>query len=116
MIRLKRAYESAAKEDGKRYLVERLWPRGIKKEELPLEAWLKDVAPSPKLRTWYSHDLKKWEEFCHRYTKELDEHPENWRILAEAAKKGTITLIYSARDEEHNSALLLRDYLNGTHR
>lgn len=110
-IRIKRAYEAPSKEDGKRYLVERLWPRGIKKENLLLEDWLKEVAPSPKLRTWFSHDPKKWEEFRRRYFQELDEHPEIWKVLLDAGKKGTVTLIYGSREEEHNSAAALRDYL-----
>lgn len=110
-IRLKRAYESASKEDGRRFLVERLWPRGIKKEELPLEGWLKDVAPSTELRTWFSHDPAKWAEFRSRYFKELDKHPDAWQQLLDSQTKGTVTLIYSSKDEEHNNAVALRDYL-----
>jgi uncharacterized protein YeaO (DUF488 family) len=111
VIRLKRAYESPSKDDGKRYLVERLWPRGIKKEELPLEGWLKEVAPSTELRTWFSHDPGKWAEFRKRYFHELDKHAESWKLLLDAQKKGVVTLIYSSKDEEHNNAVALRDYL-----
>lgn len=110
-FRLKRAYESPSKEDGNRFLVERLWPRGIKKEDLPLDGWLKEVAPSTALRTWFSHDPAKWPEFRKRYFHELDKHPEVWKPLVDAQKKGIVTLIYSSKDEEHNNAVALRDYL-----
>jgi uncharacterized protein YeaO (DUF488 family) len=111
MIKLKRAYEPAAREDGRRFLVERLWPRGVKKEALPLDAWLKDVAPSPALRQWFGHDPAKWGEFRRRYFAELREHQDALALLRAAARKGTVTLVYSARDEEHNAAVALKEYL-----
>ncbi len=111
MINAKRVYEAEGKSDGRRFLVERLWPRGIKKENLHMEAWLKEVAPSQSLRQWFSHDPAKWEEFQRRYRSELDSHPDTWQPLLEAARQGTVTLLYSARDTERNSAVLLKDYL-----
>ena len=111
MIRLRRAYDAPAKGEGQVFLVERLWPRGVKKEALKLDAWLKDAAPSPTLRRWFAHDPDKWPEFRRRYRQELKDNPAGWQPLLEAARKGTVTLLYSARDTEHNSALLLKDYL-----
>ena len=111
MIRTKRVYEPPARGDGKRFLVERLWPRGLKKEDLNATAWLKDVAPSPELRKWFNHDPAKWTEFKKRYRAELDKAPEAWEPLLSAARRGTVTLLYSAHDTEHNSALLLQNYL-----
>lgn len=111
MLRIKRVYEPAETSDGRRFLVERLWPRGIKKEDLKMEAWLKEVAPSPALRTWYAHEVRKWAEFQDRYRAELEANPEAWRPILEAAKRGKVTLLYSARDTEHNSALLLKLFL-----
>jgi uncharacterized protein YeaO (DUF488 family) len=111
MLKTKRVYESAKKVDGVRFLVERLWPRGIKKEELKMKAWLKDVAPSPELRKWFAHDPEKWKEFQKRYRAELKSKPEAWKPILEAAKDGNVTLLYSARDMEHNSALLLKEFL-----
>ena len=110
MIRLKRAYDPPARSDGRRYLVERLWPRGMKKETLEIEAWLKDVAPSATLRTWFSHDPDKWPEFRKRYFAELDTS-KAWQPLADAAKSGAVTLVYSSRESEHNCAVALKDYL-----
>ncbi len=112
MIRIKRAYVPAARGDGKRFLVERLWPRGIRKTDLPLSEWLKDVAPSTELRQWFGHDPDKWREFKTRYFAELRQHPDAVASLLAAARRGTITLIYSAHDEEHNAAVALREYLN----
>jgi len=111
MIRLKRAYESAASDDGARFLVERLWPRGIKKEALPLRAWVKEVAPSDSLRRWFGHDPKKWKEFRRRYFAELDANAAALEPLLEVARQGDVTLVYSAHDAEHNDAVALRDYL-----
>jgi uncharacterized protein YeaO (DUF488 family) len=104
-------YEPVEKGDGKRFLVERLWPRGIKKEGLRMAGWLKETAPSNELRQWFSHDPAKWEEFQRRYRAELDERPDAWRSLLEAAADGDLTLLFSARDTEHNNAVALRDYL-----
>jgi uncharacterized protein YeaO (DUF488 family) len=88
-----------------------LWPRGIKKEKLKMEAWLKEVAPSPRLRKWFAHDPNKWQQFEQRYRTELDANPEASKPILEAAKHGDVTLLYSARDTEHNSALLLKAFL-----
>ena len=111
MIRIKRVYESPKRDDGTRFLVERLWPRGFKKEELKMKAWLKEVSPSPDLRKWYSHDVTKWDEFQKRYRKELQEKPNAWHPILDAALNGNVTLLYSARDTEHNSALVLKEFL-----
>ncbi|HET7584590.1 MAG TPA: DUF488 family protein [Gemmatimonadaceae bacterium] len=111
MIKLKRAYEPAARGDGRRFLVERLWPRGVRKDDLPLDGWLKDVAPSPALRRWFAHDPAKWPEFRRRYFAELRKNDEALQPLRDAARRGTVTLVYSARDTEHNAAVALREYL-----
>jgi uncharacterized protein YeaO (DUF488 family) len=111
MIHTKRVYEDPGAQDGARYLVERLWPRGVRKDDLPLDAWLKDVSPSPALRKWYGHDVAKWDEFRARYLTELEANPDAWKPLLEAARRGKVTLLYSARDTEHNSALVLKQYL-----
>ena len=116
MIQVKRVYEPAAASDGQRLLVERLWPRGIRKESLQIDAWLKDVAPSAELRKWFAHDPAKWPEFRRRYFRELDAHPQAWRpILGAAAEGNRVTLIYSSHDREHNNAVALRDYLEKKH-
>ncbi len=104
-------YEPAAPTDGKRFLVERLWPRGMKKEALHLDGWLKDVAPSTRLRTWFHHDPARWPGFRQRYMAELSAHREACRPLVDAARGGPVTLLYSARDTEHNSAVVLKAYL-----
>ena len=113
MIRLKRAYEAPSRSDGYRVLVERLWPRGLKKIEAKIDLWLKDVAPSTELRRWFGHDPKKWDEFRQRYRKELKQKDEAINLLMSKAKAGTITLIYAARDEDHNGALVLQQFLQG---
>ena len=111
MIQLKRVYEQASAADGRRFLVERLWPRGIRKEALPLETWLKDAAPSDELRRWFGHDPAKWSEFRRRYFAELKDQPQATQFLLEAARRGPVSLLYSAHDSEHNNAVALRDYL-----
>src|SRR5215510_2827065 len=111
MLKTKRVYERAEPSDGTPFLVDRLWPRGIKKEELKMKAWLKDVAPSPELRKWFAHDPEKWQEFQKRYREELKSNPDAWKAIFVAAKQGDVTLLYSARDTEHNSALLLKVFL-----
>jgi uncharacterized protein YeaO (DUF488 family) len=111
MIALKRAYDLASRADGTRFLVERLWPRGVPKESLKIRAWLKDVAPSTELRKWFSHDPDKWTEFRRRYRRELDSHPEAWEPIIAAARRGQVTLVYSSRDTEHNNAVALQEYL-----
>jgi uncharacterized protein YeaO (DUF488 family) len=112
MIRIKRTYEVREKSDGDRYLVDRLWPRGIKKEKLAVEAWTKDVAPSNELRHWYHHDMDQWDEFRRRYFAELETNPAAWQPLLEAARAGTITLLYSAKNEDHNNAVALKEFLD----
>ncbi|HKT79114.1 MAG TPA: DUF488 family protein [Vicinamibacterales bacterium] len=111
MIELKRAYDRASAADGRRLLVERLWPRGVSKEKLKLDAWLKEVAPTTELRKWFSHDPAKWRQFQTRYFRELDARPESWRPIVSLARRGKVTLIYSSHDEEHNNAVALRKYL-----
>ncbi len=111
MIDLKRAYEPVSRADGTRFLVERLWPRGISKAKLRVAAWLKEVGPSTELRRWFSHDPAKWDEFRSRYRQELDSHPEAWEPIVSAARRGRVTLVYSSHDTEHNNAVALRDYL-----
>lgn len=112
MIKLKRVYEQPSKEDGSRMLVERLWPRGISKERARLDMWLKDIAPSPELRTWYSHDQSKWKEFRRRYWVELGKNKDGVRELKRHIKeKGTVTFVYAARDVEHNSSVVLKAFL-----
>ena len=91
--------------------MDRLWPRGIKKEGLEMKVWLKDGAPSPALQKWFAHDPARWEEFQRRYRAELEADPEAWQPILEAAKQGDVTLLYSARDMEHNSAILLKKFL-----
>ncbi|HEU5068859.1 MAG TPA: DUF488 domain-containing protein [Verrucomicrobiae bacterium] len=113
MIRTKRAYEPPAKADGRRFLVDRLWPRGVKKEALRLTAWIKDAAPSKELRQWFNHDPAKWKEFQRRYRIELDGQPAAWRPLLDAAKSGDVTLLFGAHDLEHNNAAVLKIYLEG---
>ncbi len=112
MIRVKRVYESPAGSDGRRFLVDHLWPRGLKKEAVRVEGWLKAVSPSNELRRWFGHDPAQWEEFQRRYFAELDEKPESWQPLLEAARQGDITLVFSAREIEHNNAVALKNYLD----
>ena len=111
MINIKRVYDPTSADDGQRFLVDRLWPRGIKKEALQINAWYKEVAPSNDLRHWYGHDPDKWCEFNKRYFDELDARPETWQPLLEAARKGIITLLFSTKELEHNNAVTLRAYL-----
>lgn len=108
MIQLKRVYEPIAKTDGRRFLVERLWPRGVKKDTLSLAGWCKEAAPSVGLRKWFKHDPAKWKEFQHRYRAELDSKPDCWRPLLEAAASGNLTLLFSSHDVEHNNAVVLK--------
>jgi uncharacterized protein YeaO (DUF488 family) len=111
MIKLKRAYEEVSKSDGLRILVERLWPRGLTNERAAIDLWLKDVAPKPELRKWFGHDPARWEQFQKRYWKELEEKEDDIRLLKEKGRHGTVTLIYAARDTEHNGALALKQFL-----
>ncbi len=112
MIKLKRAYEKPSRADGERVLVERLWPRGLSKERAALDLWLKEAAPSPNLRQWFGHDPARWVQFQKRYWREL-EGKEAVRLLRQKGKAGTVTLVYAARDEEHNGALALKRFLEG---
>lgn len=111
MIQLKRAYDPASSTDGTRLLVERLWPRGVKKSSLKVKRWLKDVAPSTELRRWFSHDPAKWSTFRSRYFDELKVNPDSWQPIVEAANEGKVTLIYSSHDTEHNNAVALQEFL-----
>ena len=111
MIRLKRVYEEAARNDGYRVLVERLWPRGVSKEKANIRLWAKEIAPSAELRKWYGHNLARWEEFKKRYWRGLKEKQESLEEIRSRAREGTVTFVYAARDEEHNSAMALKDYL-----
>ena len=116
MIKIKRVYDPPSKADGRRILVERLWPRGIKKTDLKLDAWLKEVAPSTELRKWFNHSPAKWKEFQRRYRAELVEHPDNWQPILEAMSKGTITLLFSSHDATHNNVVALKNFLEGASR
>ncbi|MGA7881317.1 MAG: DUF488 family protein [Terrimicrobiaceae bacterium] len=111
MIRLKRVYEEAARNDGYRVLVERLWPRGVSKEKANIRLWAKEIAPSAEPRKWYGHNLARWEEFKKRYWRELKGKQESLEEIRSRAREGTVTFVYAARDEEHNSAMALKDYL-----
>jgi uncharacterized protein YeaO (DUF488 family) len=110
-IRLKRAYEEPAPDDGLRVLVERLWPHGLRKERAAVDLWIKDVAPSPELRRWFNHDPARWEESRKRHRAELRQNKDAVEELRRLCKGQTVTFVYAARDEEHNGALVLRDYL-----
>jgi uncharacterized protein YeaO (DUF488 family) len=110
-VRLKRAYDSAAESDGRRVLVDRLWPRGISKDELQIDDWLKEVAPSTRLRKWFGHDPAKWGAFKDRYFRELDEQSEAVERLLARGREGTVTLVFGAKDVHHNDAVALKEYL-----
>ena len=116
MVKLKRVYDPVSRTDGRRFLVERLWPRGLSKERLHLTAWLKEVGPSTELRKWFNHDPMKWSLFRTRYFRELDSRPESWRPILAAARLGMVTLVYSSHDEEHNNAVALKEYLQAKRR
>jgi len=109
-INIARVYDPAKDADA-RFLVDRIWPRGIKKANLHLDAWLKEVAPSDELRRWFGHDPARWSDFRRRYEAELDANPAGWHPIVEAARNGTVTLLFAAHDQEHNQAVVLRDYL-----
>jgi uncharacterized protein YeaO (DUF488 family) len=110
-IKIKRVYEPAVKSDGFRILVDRLWPRGIKKEEANVDAWLKEVAPSTGLRKWFNHEPEKWAAFTKKYKKELEDSSALQELSALAKKHKRITLVYSAKDEEHNQAVVLQQFI-----
>ena len=113
MIQLKRVYEKPSRKDGLRILVDRLWPRGLSKQRAAVKLWLKDVAPSTQLRMWFGHDPAKWKQFQARYRKELREKKDALNLLKQKAAEHTVTLVYGARDEEHNEALVLKSVLEG---
>jgi uncharacterized protein YeaO (DUF488 family) len=110
---MKRAYEPPAAADGTRILVDRLWPRGVAKNDAQLDQWIKDIAPSSELRTWFGHDPAHWAEFRRRYRDELKQHDSMVRELRDQARKRPITLVYSAKDEAHNDAVVLRNVILG---
>ena len=110
-IRIKRVYEAPSPRDGTRILVDRLWPRGLKKADAAIAQWMKEIAPSNELRKWFGHDPERWEEFRRRYERELESKRELLREIEELAAKGPVTLVYSAHDEVHNQAVVLRDHL-----
>ncbi|MGE3406412.1 MAG: DUF488 domain-containing protein [Pirellulales bacterium] len=111
MIRLKRAYDEPSKQDGLRILVERLWPRGVSKEKAAVGLWLKDLAPSTELRKWFAHDPKKWDEFRKRYRAELERKGDLLTLLKHRTTEGTVTFVYAAHDEQHNSAVVLKEFV-----
>ncbi len=111
MIQIKRVYEAPSKTDGTRILVDRLWPRGIRREELPMDAWIKELAPSSQLRKWFNHDPDKFHEFEKRYIEELDENKELWMPIIQKYLRGKITLLYAAHDPKINHARCLQKYL-----
>lgn len=112
-VRLKRVYEPPAAEDGTRILIDRLWPRGVSKADAALDQWMKDIAPSNELRTWFGHDPARWKEFHRRYADEVQQNGQLLEQLRSRARKGPITLVYSAHDEKYNDAVVLRDLLLG---
>ena len=111
LVRIKRIYEPGVKGDGYRILVDRLWPRGISKVAAHIDLWMRDIAPSTALRRWFNHDPAKWEEFCERYRAELREQQPLLDAVRQQAKEGPVTLVYSAKDEQHNQAVALQDLL-----
>ena len=110
-VRLKRAYESPASDDGVRILVDRLWPRGLKKADAAIDEWMKEIAPSTELRKWFGHVPERWLEFQRRYRAEIQKHPGEFRRLREFVRGGPVTLVYAAHDDAHNNAAVLRDLL-----
>jgi uncharacterized protein YeaO (DUF488 family) len=110
-IHVKRAYDKPARNDGFRVLVDRVWPRGVTKEALKVDTWLRNVAPSTRLRKWFGHDPKKWDEFRRRYFKELDADPEDIRLLREKRRGGELTLVFGAKEERFNNAEAIKEYL-----
>lgn len=110
MIKIKRVYDEPEEDDGKRYLVDRLWPRGIKKESLLLDGWLREIAPSTALRKWFHHDEPEWEEFSDAYRRELEKN-DAWKSIAKEAVNGNVTLLFSVKNREHNHAVVLKEFL-----
>lgn len=115
MIRIKRVYDAPGKDDGERILVDRLWPRGVSREEARIVSWIKEIGPSTELRKWFGHDPTRWDEFQKRYERELH-HPEKQAVLhnlADRSRRGTVTLVFGARDELHNNAMVLKHLIDG---
>ena len=112
MIKLKRAYDPPSDDDGRRVLVERLWPRGVSKAEVRIDYWLKDVAPSTELRKWYAHDVEKWPEFKRRYIEELEQYKSEVDEIEKMARGSVVTFVYAAHDTEHNSAVVLKEFVS----
>lgn len=112
MFKIKRIYDPVSSEDGKRVYIDRLWPRGLKKTEAVLDEWVKEISPSDELRKWFGHDPVKWQEFKKRYKKELEGKEEMIEKLRKEAKHQTVTLLYSAKETEHNNAIALKEFLN----
>ncbi len=110
-IRTKRVYDPPAENDGYRVLVDRIWPRGMKRDELAIDRWMRNIAPSTELRKWFNHDLARWDAFRKRYFQELHSHADALRSLLEEVGDGPLTLVYAARDQQHNNATALREYL-----
>ncbi|MEO5997557.1 MAG: DUF488 domain-containing protein [Chitinophagaceae bacterium] len=108
-VKMKRVYEKPEKEDGMRILVDRLWPRGLTKEKAKVDVWMKEIAPSTELRKWFDHDPEKWESFQKRYQQEVKENHEQVSLLKDYLKNGIVTLLYAAKDELHNEAIILKD-------
>ncbi len=113
MLLLKRVYEPATSADGTRFLVDRLWPRGLRQADARLDGWLREVAPSHELRKWFAHEPGKWAEFRRRYAAELRAKPETWKPIADAARRGTVTLLFAAQNLEYNNAAALKSFLEG---
>jgi len=114
-VKLKRAYEPPTRSDGKRVLVDRLWPRGVKKTDAKIDEWMKDIAPSSELRKWFGHEPERWPEFRRRYEAEVRRHPDQLEHLRTLARDGTLTLVFSAHDEEHNDAVVLKELILNRH-
>ncbi len=112
MIKIKRIYDPASPDDGKRIYIDRLWPRGMKKEEVKIDEWLKDISPSDDLRKWFGHDPSKYAEFKRRYSKELQKHSEILERIRREGRKGAVTLLFSAKDVEHNNATVMKEILS----
>lgn len=110
-VRIKRIYDAPSTDDGYRVLVDRVWPRGLSKKEARLDRWLKEIAPSTELRRWFAHDPSRWSEFRRRYRGELEKSPALIQEIAEKAQSGPVTLLFSARDQQHNQAVVLREWL-----
>lgn len=111
MLKIKRVYDDVSQQDGRRILVDGVWPRGIKKENLGHDEWMKDIAPTKELRKWFDHDADKWDEFKKKYKKELDDHKDDLKKIKEDADGHNVTLLYAAKDEKHNQAVVIKEYI-----